>query len=66
MTIGEVVEELIWLRDRNKHELSMQQDQAICNACNVLDKLPAREKAEGFDPNEKEKILLPDDYEGQI
>lgn len=38
MTIGELVEILICLRDR--YELQWNEDEAVCNACNILDQLP--------------------------
>lgn len=53
MKIGEVVEELIYLRDkfgRYNGELTRQQDDAICQACNILAKLPNMEEAIGYEP----------------
>lgn len=38
MKIGEIVETLICLR--NHHGLWQSEDEAICAACNILDKLP--------------------------
>lgn len=38
MTIGELVEILICLRDR--YELREREDEAVCNACNILDQFP--------------------------
>ena len=39
MKIGEVVETLIWLR--NRHDLTRTEDDAVCSACNILDRLPS-------------------------
>lgn len=38
MTMGELVEILICLR--NRYELSGREDEAVCNACNILDQFP--------------------------
>lgn len=38
MTIGELVEILIYLR--NRYELSECEDEAVCDACNILDQFP--------------------------
>lgn len=38
MKIGEIVETLIYIRDH--HELSQNDDEAVCAACNILDRLP--------------------------
>ncbi len=38
MTMGELVEILIYMR--NKHDFSKSEDDAICNACNILDQFP--------------------------
>lgn len=38
MIVGEVVEILIVMRDRTR--LSQREDDAVCDACNILDKLP--------------------------
>ena len=38
MKLGEIVETLICLRDR--HRLMQSEDEAVCAACNILDKLP--------------------------
>lgn len=38
MKIGEIVEILIRLRDR--HDLTRTEDDAVCAACNTLDRLP--------------------------
>lgn len=38
MTMGELVEILIYMR--NKHDLSKSEDDAVCNACNILDQFP--------------------------
>ncbi len=39
MRIGEIVEVLIRLRD--SHDLTRTEDDAVCAACNTLDRLPA-------------------------
>ncbi len=39
MTIGEIVGTLIHIHDN--YELSSSEDDAVCAACNILDKLPA-------------------------
>lgn len=41
MTVGEVVETLIALRDRTS--LSWREDDDVCEACNILDQLPNTE-----------------------
>jgi len=41
MTVGEVVETLIALRDRVS--LDWREDDAVCEACNILDELPNTE-----------------------
>ena len=38
MIIGKLVEELIQIR--NEYNLPLEQEEAICEACNILDKLP--------------------------
>ena len=38
MTIGELVEILILVHGRR--DLSSREDEAVCEACNILDKLP--------------------------
>lgn len=38
MTIGELVETLILVHDRGN--LNRREDEAVCEACNILDKLP--------------------------
>ena len=38
MKLGEIVEALIRVRDQNR--LTREQDDAVCAACNLLDKLP--------------------------
>lgn len=38
MKIGEVVEKLIYLRD--KTSLNRQDDEAVCYVCNILDLFP--------------------------
>lgn len=38
MTMSELVEILICLR--NRYELSGREDEAVCNACNILDQFP--------------------------
>lgn len=43
MIIGEVVEMLIFIRDRCN--LSFEEDEAVCYACNILDQLPRMQDA---------------------
>ncbi len=50
MIIGAVVEELIRLRDRLGDDLTRRQDEAICEACNLLDRLPNTEEATTYEP----------------
>lgn len=38
MKLGEIVEALIRVRDQNR--LTREQDDAVCAACNILDKFP--------------------------
>lgn len=38
MKLGEIVEALIRVRDQNG--LTRDQDEAVCAACNILDRLP--------------------------
>lgn len=38
MKLGEIVEALILVRDHNR--LSQIEDEAVCAACNILDRLP--------------------------
>lgn len=38
MRIGEIVETLIQLR--NEYQLTFEEDEAVCAACNILDRLP--------------------------
>jgi hypothetical protein len=44
MTMGEVVEILIRLRDG--YDLSRREDDAVCYACNILDQFPRLYDAE--------------------
>lgn len=44
MIVGEVVEILIRLRDG--HQLTMNEDNAVCYACNILDQLPSMVEAD--------------------
>ena len=50
MKIGEIVENLIRMRDRHKGELFRHEDDVICEACNLLDRLPAQEEATVYEP----------------
>ena len=50
MIIGAVVEELIVVRDRLGDRLTRKQNEAICEACNLLDRLPNIEEATTYDP----------------
>ena len=46
MKIGEIVEHLIRIRDnRNINYYTEQEDEALIEACNLLDKLPRMEEA---------------------
>lgn len=38
MKLGEIVETLIRVRDHNR--LTQTEDEAVCAACNILDRLP--------------------------
>lgn len=38
MRLGEIVETLIQLR--NEYRLTLEEDEAVCAACNILDRLP--------------------------
>mgnify|MGYP001042660396 CR=1 FL=1 len=38
MRLGEIVETLIQLR--NEYRLTFEEDEAVCAACNILDRLP--------------------------
>lgn len=49
MTIGEVVERLIGLKDSHDDLLSSEY-QAVIAACNVLEKLPGQEEVDGYEP----------------
>lgn len=44
MKLGEIVETLIVVRDRNR--LTRAEDEAVCAACNILDRLPNMMEAE--------------------
>jgi hypothetical protein len=44
MIIGEIVERLIYMRDHT--DISFENDNAICEACNLLDELPRMEEYE--------------------
>lgn len=44
MKIGEIVETLIRIRD--DYDLLSMEDEAICEACNILDRLPRLEEYE--------------------
>ena len=50
MIIGAIVEELIYLRDKYREDLTRHQDEAICEACNLLDRLPRMEEATTYEP----------------
>ena len=50
MVIGELVETLIRLRDRHKGELYRYEDEAICEACNLMARLPAQKEATTYEP----------------
>lgn len=41
MKLGELVESLIYMRDH--HQLTRDEDEAVCEACNILDELPPGE-----------------------
>lgn len=43
MKVGEIVETLIYLRD--SHGLTAMEDDAVCSACNILDRMPAMMEA---------------------
>ena len=45
MKLGEIVEALIRVRDQNR--LTREQDDAVCAACNILDKFPNMTEEEG-------------------
>ena len=50
MIIGAVVEELIYIRDKFRGELTRNQDEAICEACKLMDRLPRMEEATTYEP----------------
>lgn len=52
MIIGAVVEELIYIRDKFRGDLTKQQDEAICETCNLMDRLPRMEEATTYEPIE--------------
>lgn len=58
MKIGEVVEKLIYLRD--KTSLNQQDDEAVCYACNILDMFPRMMEA-----SEARVMLAGEDYAGK-
>lgn len=51
MTIGEITERLIGLKDRHDDLLASEYE-AIIEACNLLDKLPRIEEARTYEPVE--------------
>lgn len=49
MKIGEIVENLISIRDRyTKDSIQSREDNALIEACNLLDKLPRMEEATDY------------------
>lgn len=56
MIIGAVVEELIYIRDKFRDELTRSQDEAICEACILMDRLPRMEEAMEFEPVENRVV----------
>ena len=48
MKIGEVVEILIDIKDRQR--VLSREEEAIIEACNILEKLPRLEEATNYDP----------------
>ena len=48
MKIGELVERLISLRDRHKHEWTREEDQEVCAIINLADRLPRNEEADEY------------------
>lgn len=48
MKIGELVERLIYLRDCHKYDLDRSEDRDLCEAINLLDRLPRMEEVSTY------------------